>query len=127
MEKNTTTVAKWMQQTDLVEVSYRKGSDKFCFGKDDAPQVPSSNLGACSLTPVTASEVGLFRCAPVGKTNSIEKGAEVQKGQTLGLIETAGEAVKVNAPAGGTIISALIEEGQPVEYGQPLFFIQPRN
>lgn len=66
---------------------------------------------------VTAGLVGLFRHAepPVGY------GAMVVPGQLVGSIEAMKVLNDVRADADGQIIDVLIEEGAPVEYGQPLF------
>ena len=116
-------VVDWMRATDLIEISYKRGVDKIRLGFDNAPAIPEAAFPPCSLTPVTATEVGLFRPAPIGRSSGVEKGSTVKKGQTLGLIETAAGETPIKSPTAGRVVSALVENGSPVEYGQPLFFI----
>ncbi len=123
--RNLQAVADWMKSTDLLTVSYRSNGEAIELSLDDAPAAPESAFPPCRLVPVTAQEVGLFRFSPLGKAQRAEKGAEVKKGQALGLIAAGKTEHPVKAPESGRIVSALIEDGDPVEYGQPIFFIQP--
>ncbi|MFH2205105.1 MAG: biotin/lipoyl-containing protein [Elusimicrobiota bacterium] len=118
-------VADWMKTTDLARVSYRRAGETIEFSLEDAPSAAESAFPPCRLIPVSAREVGLFRPGPLGTAGGIEKGSEVKEGAVLGLIAAGKEQHEVKAPAAGRIISALVEDGDPVEYGQPLFFIQP--
>ena len=119
------TIADWMKRTDLVEVSYRKGADKVRIGLEDSANIPQSAFPACTLVPVVSKDVGLFRWAAKGQAGGIEKGQAVAKDQLLGLVDTGSAEIQVRAPEGGRIITALADDGKPVEYGTPLFFIQP--
>lgn len=118
-------VADWMKSTDLVKVSYRKGTDALALSVDGTPLSPESAFPPCRLEAVRAHEVGIFRYQEIGKARGPEKGSDVQAGQILGLITTGKAKYEVKAPAAGRIVSELTEDGMAVEYGQPLFFIQP--
>lgn len=118
-------LSDWMKGTDLVEISYRKGADKVRIGVEDSPQVPQSAFPGCTLVPVVSKEVGLFRWAAKGQAGGVEKGQAVKKDQVLGLIDTGAKEIPVVAPEAGKIVTALADDGKPVEYGQPLFFLQP--
>lgn len=63
---------------------------------------------------VTATAVGLFRAAPV------RVGDAVRMGQVLGSVESLKVPNDVAAPAAGQITEILVEDGQGVEFGQPL-------
>ena len=119
-------VIQWLKTTDLAEVSYRRAEDRFRFRVDDAPVVPESALSGCSLVPVISPEVGLFRASELGRPRKADKDADVSEGDELGVIEAGRKKHKVKAAASGRIAAIRIEDGQPVEYGQPLFFIRPR-
>jgi biotin carboxyl carrier protein len=54
----------------------------------------------------------------------ISPGATVKEGQLLGHIEAMRLLNDCLAPEAGTILRVLVEEGQPVEYGQLLFEIE---
>ena len=119
-------VLQWLRTTDLAEISYRRGPDKISFRVDDAVTAPESALPGCSLVPVVSPEVGLFRASKLGKPRTAEKDADVSEGLELGVVEAGKTQHPVKAPASGRIVSVHIEEGQAVEYGQPLFFIRPQ-
>jgi len=117
-------VADWMRDTDLSEVSYRRGNESLQLCLDQgAPALPS--FPASTLVPVSSPEVGIFRASTPGKAFNAEEGASVKKGDILGLIETAGSKLKLKAPESGRLSTVLAEDGKAVEYGQPLFFIKP--
>lgn len=118
-------VANWMKKTDLTTVSYRRGSDAMELSIDASAPQPDAAFPPCRLIPVSAHEVGIFWFQDIGKAKKIDKGVNVKKDQTLGFITTGKEKYTVSAPSAGRIISDILEDGQAVEYGQPLFFIQP--
>ena len=68
--------------------------------------------------------VGTFYRAPSpGAPPFVEIGQSVSKGQTLCIIEAMKLLNEIESDASGTIKAILVENGQPVEYGQPLFLI----
>ena len=69
---------------------------------------------------VTAALVGIFQPLP----EPIVEGALVAEREVLGQIESMRLMNDCPAPAAGRVIAVRVEEGQPVEYGQPLFEIQ---
>lgn len=71
-------------------------------------------------TVVTSTLVGIFRAAiktPVGI------GSRIKAGQTIGMIEVMRLSNEIPAPVSGEISAVFVQDGQPVEYGQPLFEI----
>ena len=69
--------------------------------------------------------VGTFYRAPSpGAPAFVEVGQGVSKGQTLCIIEAMKLLNEIEADVAGTIKAILVENGQPVEYGQPLFLIE---
>lgn len=54
----------------------------------------------------------------------VEVGARVVAGQTLLIIEAMKTMNHIPSPKGGTVIAILVEDGQPVEYGEPLVVIE---
>ena len=54
----------------------------------------------------------------------IEVGAKVAVGQTLLIIEAMKTMNQIPAPRAGTVIQILIEDGRPVEFGEPLMIIE---
>jgi acetyl-CoA carboxylase biotin carboxyl carrier protein len=53
----------------------------------------------------------------------VEVGATVKEGDTLCIIEAMKLLNEIDADKAGTITQILVENGQPVEFGQPLFVI----
>jgi len=75
---------------------------------------------------LTAPMVGTFYQAPSpGAKPFVSVGEKVQPGDTLCIIEAMKILNQIEADRGGTLRSVLAEDGQPVEFGQPLFLIEP--
>jgi acetyl-CoA carboxylase biotin carboxyl carrier protein len=69
--------------------------------------------------------VGTFYRAPSpGAPSFVEVGQTVSKGQTLCIIEAMKLLNEIESDVAGTVKAILVENGQPVEYGQPLFLIE---
>lgn len=74
---------------------------------------------------VTSPMVGTFYRAPSpGARPFVEIGSAVEIGDTLCIIEAMKMLNPIEADKAGTIRDALVENGDPVEYGQPLFIIE---
>jgi acetyl-CoA carboxylase biotin carboxyl carrier protein len=74
---------------------------------------------------VKSPMVGTFYRSPSpGAPAFIEQGAVVKAGDTLCIIEAMKLLNEIEADVGGTVKKILVENGQPVEYGQPLFIIE---
>jgi acetyl-CoA carboxylase biotin carboxyl carrier protein len=68
--------------------------------------------------------VGTFYRSPSpGASSFIELGQVVKPGDTLCIIEAMKLLNEIEAEVGGTVKEILVDNGQPVEYGQPLFII----
>ena len=70
--------------------------------------------------------VGTFYRAPSpGRARTSSRSASrVAKGQTLCIIEAMKLLNEIESDVAGTVKAILVENGQPVEYGQPLFVIE---
>ena len=74
---------------------------------------------------ITSPMVGTFyRAASPDSKPFVEKGQKVSKGDTLCILEAMKMMNQVNAETGGTIIDILVDDAEPVEFGQPLFVIK---
>jgi acetyl-CoA carboxylase biotin carboxyl carrier protein len=74
---------------------------------------------------VTAPMVGTFFAAPSpGAKPFIEIGEEVKPGQVLCIIEAMKMMNQIEADKGGRVTSIMAQNGDPVEFGQPLFVIE---
>ncbi len=78
-----------------------------------------------NVETVTAPMVGTFYRAPAPDADPfVEVGQQVEVGQVLCIIEAMKLMNEIEAEVSGQIIDILVENGQPVEYGQPLFLIK---
>jgi len=85
-----------------------------------APAAPAVVQGHVVKAPM----VGTFYRAPnPGSPAFIEVGQSVKEGDPLCIIEAMKLLNEIEADKSGTIKEILVENGQPVEYGQPLFVI----
>jgi acetyl-CoA carboxylase biotin carboxyl carrier protein len=74
---------------------------------------------------VTSPMVGTAYWAPEpGAKPFIEVGSKVAVGQTLLIIEAMKTMNQIPSPRAGTVTQIVIEDGQPVEYGEPLVIIE---
>lgn len=88
---------------------------------------PSSAAGPPEPTGHTLKSpmVGTFYRSPSpGSPSFVEVGQTVSKGQTLCIIEAMKLLNEIESDATGVVKAILVENGQPVEYGQPLFIIE---
>jgi acetyl-CoA carboxylase biotin carboxyl carrier protein len=75
-------------------------------------------------TTVKSPMVGIFyRASSPGANVFVEVGQSVSAGETLCIIEAMKLLNEIEAETSGTIKAILVDNGQPVEYGQPLFVI----
>jgi len=107
------------------------------FAVSSANAVPASAAAAGTAVPaeVAASEgsdghtvkspmVGIFyRASSPGANPFVEIGQSVSAGDTLCIIEAMKLLNEIEAETSGTVKAILVDNGQPVEYGQPLFLI----
>jgi acetyl-CoA carboxylase biotin carboxyl carrier protein len=65
-----------------------------------------------------------YRGPAPGARPFVDVGTQVKTGETLIIIEAMKTMNQIPAPRSGTVIQILIEDGQPVEYGEPLMIIE---
>jgi acetyl-CoA carboxylase biotin carboxyl carrier protein len=86
----------------------------------DAPFDPAKHPGA-----VTSPMVGTAYVGPEpGARPFVEVGSRVRVGDTLLIVEAMKTMNQIPSPRAGTVIQILIEDGQPVEFGEPLMIIE---
>ncbi|MGO8779987.1 MAG: acetyl-CoA carboxylase biotin carboxyl carrier protein [Rhodomicrobium sp.] len=74
---------------------------------------------------VTSPMVGTaYRAPEPGAASFVEVGSVVREGETLLIIEAMKTMNQIAAPRGGTVKRIIVENGQPVEYGEPLMIIE---
>jgi acetyl-CoA carboxylase biotin carboxyl carrier protein len=77
---------------------------------------------------VTSPIVGTFYRSPSPDADPyVEEGDKVKKGQVLCIVEAMKLMNEIESEVDGTIVKILAESTKPVEYGQPLFLIDPAS
>lgn len=70
--------------------------------------------------------VGTFYRAPSPEADSyVKEGQHIKKGDVLCIVEAMKLMNEIESEVSGKVVSILAENGQPVEYGEPLFVIDP--
>jgi acetyl-CoA carboxylase biotin carboxyl carrier protein len=143
------TLIDLVAESGIAELEVTEGEDRVRIAKfSPAPAAPTSpttivaapassasgSVAAVATAPVAAPEptghvvkspmVGTFYRSPSpGAAAFVELGHSVKPGDTLCIIEAMKLLNEIEAEVGGTVKEILVENGQPVEYGQPLFVI----
>ncbi len=97
-----------------------------------APSAPAPPAPAVAQAPaardenlVTAPMVGTFYASPApGAKSFVEVGQEVRVGQVLCIIEAMKMMNQIESERAGKVVAVLAKNGEPVEFGQPLFAIE---
>ncbi|MEW6762714.1 MAG: acetyl-CoA carboxylase biotin carboxyl carrier protein [Pseudomonadota bacterium] len=94
---------------------------------------PSPAAAAPAAAPAAAAETGhvvkspmvgtFYRSSAPGAPAFVEVGQSIKSGDTLCIIEAMKLLNEIDADVAGTVTKILVENGQPVEFGQPLFVI----
>jgi acetyl-CoA carboxylase biotin carboxyl carrier protein len=143
------TLIDLVAESDIAELEVTEGESKVRIVKSSATpanqlvmmqpqamqpqQAAAAPLPAASAAPVDAAPTGhvvkspmvgtFYRAASPGTPPFVEIGATVKEGDTLCIIEAMKLLNEIDADASGVIQQILVENGQPVEFGQPLFII----
>ncbi len=85
---------------------------------------PAEPAARANVHEITAPMVGTFYAAPSpGARPFVEPGARIEHGDTVCIIEAMKILNQIEADCTGTVLEVLVENGQPVEFGQPLFLV----
>ncbi len=80
------------------------------------------------LVTITSPIVGIFHRSPAPEASPfVEIGTAVKKGQVLCIVEAMKLMNEIESDSDGVVSKILVENGQPVEYGEPLFLIEPSS
>lgn len=104
------------------------------YAPQPAPAAPAAPVAAAEAAAPAAAKLNgtvvrspmvgtFFRAASPTSANFVEVGSSVKKGDILCIVEAMKMMNHIEAEASGVIESILVENGQPVEYDQPLFTI----
>ena len=93
-----------------------------------APELPAVSSGHASLDPskvIESPTVGTFyRSSAPGAEPFVKVGSHVDADTTVAVVEAMKVMNEIKAEKSGVIKEILLENGQPVEYGQPLFVLE---
>jgi acetyl-CoA carboxylase biotin carboxyl carrier protein len=93
-----------------------------------SPTRPSAEHEEDGLHMIQSPIVGTFYDAPSpGAPPFVKPGDTVENGQVLCIIEAMKLMNEIESDVAGEVVKKYVNNGQPVEYGQPLFAIRPRS
>ena len=114
------TMASAVVQTQPVTATQAaRGSEASAAPVKDGPD-PANHPG-CVKSPMVGTA---YRSPEPGSAPFIDIGTRVVQGQTLMIIEAMKTMNHIPAPKAGTVKEILIENGQPVEFGEPLVIVE---
>ena len=135
-------LARLLDETDLTEIEIERGGERIRIGR--APRVtqvaaapllahsaPAAMLAVAANDPakhpgsVPSPMVGTAYLSPSpGARPFVDVGQTVKAGETLLIIEAMKTMNQIPAPRSGTVTQILVEDGQPVEFGEPMMIIE---
>jgi acetyl-CoA carboxylase biotin carboxyl carrier protein len=137
-------LTKLLDETGLTEIEIEQDGQRVRVARGVAAAAPATTVIATPRAPQTVGEstsspidpskhpgvvispmVGTaYIAAEPGAKPFIEIGSKVKAGETLLIIEAMKTMNQIPAPRAGTVIQILFEDGQPVEFGEPLVIIE---
>jgi acetyl-CoA carboxylase biotin carboxyl carrier protein len=137
-------LAKLLDETGLSEIEVQRDGvlirvARNLHGSGARPQsaaggVAAEAIAAPAVSPIEPAEHPGLVASPMvgtaylgsapGARPFVEVGGQVKAGETLIIIEAMKTMNQIPAPRSGTVTQILIEDGQPVEYGEPLMIIE---
>jgi acetyl-CoA carboxylase biotin carboxyl carrier protein len=94
-------------------------------GPPGVPDHKPAVAADADVVVVTSPIVGTFyRAASPDGQPFVELGTAVREGQILCIVEAMKLKNEIEADCAGTVVDILVENGKPVEYGQPLFSLR---
>ncbi len=95
-------------------------------GDLSAAGTAESRMAENHLVPISAPMVGTFyRASSPNAASFVDEGDIIKPGQTVCIIEAMKLFNEIQSEVHGRIVKVLVENAAPVEYGQPLFLIDP--
>jgi acetyl-CoA carboxylase biotin carboxyl carrier protein len=140
-------IVEILEASDVSRLTWRRGTERLYIRRDPAalpvahaPPAPAP-VAVVAATPaaapaaakapetghlVTSPFVGTFYRSPSPDQPSfVEVGSVVKKGQALCIIEAMKLMNEIESEVSGKVVELLVQNGQPVEFGQALFRIEP--
>jgi len=134
-------LAKLMAEEGLTELEFEDGKQRLRLGRGaaavaataapvaaPAPSAPAAaaDAGGAPEGTVASPMVGTCYLSPEpGAPAFVKAGDRVKEGQTLVIIEAMKVMNPIRSPRTGTVARILVDNGAPVEYGEPLIVVVP--
>ncbi len=139
-----------LEESNLAEIEIKEGEESVRLARTPkggvamaapmAPAYPTPAAAPAPTAPAAASEpagealpdghvvrapmVGTYYASPApDKPAFVSVGQSVKAGETLGIIEAMKMFNPIESDVSGTVVKILVENGQPIEFDQPLFVI----
>jgi len=135
-----------IEESDIAEIEISEGEESVRISRYSSAPVQYAAPAAVAAVPAVAPAVApaaapleekvtghvvkspmvgtFYRSASPGSAAFVELGQSVSTGQTLCIIEAMKILNQIESDKSGKIKQILVENGHPVEYGQPLFIIE---
>ena len=140
-----------LEESGIAEIEIREGEESVRISRQhpNAPMMPMTYMmppaGQATAAPAAAPAVSaepakpvapsghtvkspmvgtFYRSASPGAKPFVDVGQSVSAGETLCIIEAMKMLNQIESDKAGKVVAILVENGQPVEYGQPLFVIE---
>lgn len=137
-------LASLLDETNLTEIEIERTGLRVRIARNvsvttaiPASYAPAAPTPAAAVAPAAAADiskhpgmvpspmVGTVYWAPEpGAKPFVEVGTKVSVGQTLLIVEAMKTMNQIPSPRAGTVTQILVEDGQPVEFGEPLVIIE---
>ncbi len=133
-------LARLLEETGLTEIEFERNGERVRVARRaKRAAAPAAAVSAAALPAeeagpvdhsgnpglVTSPMVGTAYLGPEpGARAYVEIGSQVRVGETLLIVEAMKTMNQIPAPRAGTVRQILIEDGQPVEFGEPLMIVE---
>ena len=132
-----------LEESGISEIEVKEGEESIKLSRISQSQAPVVQQPVTDVTPTTTPPVDtkqkdiidgetinspmvgtFYRSASPDSKPFIEKGQKINKGDTVCILEAMKMMNQVTAESNGTIVDILVDDGEPVEFGQPLFVVK---
>jgi acetyl-CoA carboxylase biotin carboxyl carrier protein len=109
-----------MMQPQGMQPQYQHAAPMAAAPVASVPAAPAEPTGHVVKSPMVGT---FYRSSAPGAAAFVEIGQSIKEGDTLCIIEAMKLLNEIDADVSGVVTQVLVENGQPVEFGQPLFVI----
>jgi acetyl-CoA carboxylase biotin carboxyl carrier protein len=138
-------LARLLDEVGLTEIEFERDGQRVRVARHPAASIATVSAAARTTTPldqgghiepgspdptkhpglVSSPMVGTaYLCPEPGARPFVEVGSRIAVGDTLLIVEAMKTMNHIPSPHAGTVIQVLVEDGQPVEFGEPLMIIE---